>query len=229
MRKLILICYFIMFSNLIVSGQIEKPITKKNIYLGGAVYMRRINNYSDDNSKTFSSTYGFKPNIGYFVIDRLAVGLSPFISYSFASNQFNHIDSLYNQNFQYDFKTISIGLTPSIRYYFQNSIFLEANLEYSYNNRVRDDFVLSKINGLVFNLIDERTISKYNSLEYSFGFGYAYFINSKVSIDASLMYSKEIIRYDNKTDSNIDNSSVKSNSEDKITGLYFLIGLQVFL
>lgn len=229
MRKLILICYLIVFSNLIVSGQIEKPITKKNIFLGGAVYLNRVNNYGDDNSNNHSSTYGFKPNIGYFLIDRLAIGLSPFISNSLSSNEYFQIDSIFKLRYNYDSKIISIGVSPSIRYYFQNCIFLEVDLEYSYNKSVRDNYVSGTINGSEINLQDERIVSKYNKLEYSFGVGYAYFVNSKVSIDASLMYNKEIIRYDNTTDSNIDNSSVKTNNVDKSTGIYFLIGLKVFL
>jgi len=105
---------------LLAFGQIEKPIKKGNIILGGtgSIMYNFINN-SLGSTQVFQTNIfeiNLNPNFSYFVIDNLALGLS----------------ATAGLDFQKGHNGYSWGAGPQIRYYFNNSIFLKT--DYSYLN-----------------------------------------------------------------------------------------------
>jgi outer membrane protein len=186
--------------------QIDKPIKKGNIILGGGVgfsYSKESGNYKviDNNGQSFyqnidqkSISFSFGPSFGYFLIDGLAVGLSPSFSYS-------------NQEFSsYTFNNYSFGIAPYAKYYFNNGIFIHLKADYYHS--------VSKQKGF-----DNKT--NYNYLTINPGIGYAFFINSKVSIEPSLEYS--FMKNKEKSD------NMLVDSENKTNKLFFSLGFQIFL
>jgi Outer membrane protein beta-barrel domain len=110
---------FYLIAVLFIAFASNAQITKGNWMMGGSA--------SFGNSKTTigeisgeSTGFGLSPNVGYFIIDKLAIGTSGQFSYSFPSG---------NQ------RTIhSYTISPFVRYYFlekekQINIFSEAGYE----------------------------------------------------------------------------------------------------
>jgi hypothetical protein len=101
------------------------------------------------------------PNAGYFIIDHLALGLNvPMLYYDAIGG--------------YSIHEYSIGLGPFAKYYFAQGLFLSFQLSGSMSKEFEGS-----------NSTDSFT-SK--SLSFSPGLGYAYFINSKVSIEIGFYY-----------------------------------------
>jgi hypothetical protein len=191
----ILICYS--FNG---NYQIDKSIKKGDIVLGGSSgfafsknkYRHKVFEYGSEQYSYRTSnqkhiTISFSPLFGYFVTDGLVIGISP--SYSYSQVKFG---------FSGERSTKSMGISPFIKYYFNNGFFtgLESGYSYSIEN-------IDKI--------------EYNSLSFKPSVGYAFFVNSKVSIEPSLEYyfSKVI----NETDI----------PYFKINELLFSVGFHIFL
>jgi len=60
-----------------IFAQTSLPITKGNYMLGGSFYSQYFDN---DNFKYFG--IGLHPDVGYFIIDNLAVGVEPSVTYT---------------------------------------------------------------------------------------------------------------------------------------------------
>jgi hypothetical protein len=88
-------------------GQIDKPIKKGNIILGGNGSISNLK-YRETDYKLFSAYVN--PTCNYFLMDNLATGLTASISYD-------------NLN---DVKSTTYGIGPNIKYYFNNGILLRA-------------------------------------------------------------------------------------------------------
>ncbi|PKP39327.1 MAG: hypothetical protein CVT98_02205 [Bacteroidetes bacterium HGW-Bacteroidetes-15] len=197
---IILICYA--FNG---SCQIDKPIKRGDIVLGGSSSFSysKINSrykfldfvdgqYYYQNSDQKSVTVSFSPLFGYFIIDGLVIGISP--SYSYSKTVFTNYEGIAN----------SFGIAPFIKYYFDNGFFADLESGYRYS--------ILKQQGVDYK-------RKYSYLSVSPSVGYAFFINSKVSIEPSLKYffSKAIDKDD------IGNSYFETNS------FLFSIGFHIFL
>jgi hypothetical protein len=159
MRKLIplllLACCLDAFS------QIEKPITKGNVMLVGGVSIQSNNvpPALEPNTIAGAFTISLSPGFDYFIKDNLAIGLNSNISYYHVGTSANY----------------SLGIGPTIRYYFKNGLFVKAETMISY---MRD---LSTVFG------SNRPLKQTN---YSLvpGIGYAFFLNQKVALEPCLSY-----------------------------------------
>jgi hypothetical protein len=148
---------------------IIKPTKKGNYILGGSVkisYKSSFYNYMDP--AYYSSTYRSKsidfnicPQIGYFIADGLALGLSPVLHYQTSRSQ-----TTKNQFF-------GIGSDAFIKYYLNNPIFFELQGGYLHQWQPRTSE-------------SEEDIS--NSYSIVPGIGYSIFLNSKVSLEPMINY-----------------------------------------
>jgi hypothetical protein len=151
-KKLILLtCLFI---PVLAYCQIEKPIKKGNIILGGtgSVYSAKNTLSGAGQSVTKVFTININPTFNYFVIDNLALGAT--LDLGYLNNNSN--------------KGTEIGFGPNVKYYFNNGILLRSEVAYS----------TSASDGL-----------RIHGLNLKAGIGYALFINSKISIEPSLLYN----------------------------------------
>jgi hypothetical protein len=186
--------------------QIEKPTTKGNIVLGGNAGFAY--NSGSSEAKLFfpgeeshsleydqkSAVFSFGPNFGYFVADGLVVGVSPSFSYNKQESS-----GLYNSN------AFSIGISPFIKYYLNNGLFLGLEPGYHYS--------VSEQEGVV-------NKTKSNRISINPSFGYAIFINSKVSLEPSIEYSFEKTVQKDETDFDYDSKNNR---------IFFNIGFHIFL
>lgn len=115
-----LFALLLIFCTLHGNCQIEKPIKKGNITLGGNVgfsYDAASGKYkftdtsgqsfdATNDQKTFSVYFG--PDFGYFFIDGLLIGISP--SFYYTREKFSEVIR----------NSYSIGITPFVKYYFNN-------------------------------------------------------------------------------------------------------------
>lgn len=122
------------------------------------------------NDLSCSKNFDFAPNIGYFIIDGLAVGATPMYSYSSSS-----INSIDNKSLKTTSHTFFIA--PFIRYIFKNGIFTQIEGGIGIASVKKRLFYWDKD-------LESTTTTKY--IQPSIG--YSYFINSKVAIEASAYY-----------------------------------------
>lgn len=89
------------------------PTAKGNFMIGGSAGFSH-----SKNNLSCSKNFDLAPNIGYFIIDGLAVGATPMYSYSNIKP--------YNNN-SFSLKTIShtFSIAPFVRYIFKNGIFTQ--------------------------------------------------------------------------------------------------------
>ena len=193
-------------------SQIVRPITKGNIVLGGDVYFALIKNDGEANyidpidyyaeSKSTGISLSLSPVFGYFILDGLVLGLSP--SFSYSNSKTTSKNSLTFEDYKYEGNSYSIGISPFIKYYFKNCIFvgLESGYSYSIGKSSTSDL-------------------KHTSNNYTISpsLGYAFFINSKISIEPCInyLYTK---------------NSLKSSTSDSVNldeKFSFSIGFHIFL
>jgi hypothetical protein len=186
MKKLTLLM-FLAFS-LNAFAQIEKPITKGNIMLSGGGSM----SYGDSNleastynSNTSAFSVSFTPGASYFIMDNLAIGLNATFTYDGRKNN----------------KSYTVGIGPKVRYYFNNGIFLNAEVDYNYNHGISN------------------TSNRANYLSFKPGIGYSFFLNQKVSLEPGIYYEINNEKYE----TSFGPATIKSN-----TVMFDLI-LNVFL
>jgi hypothetical protein len=167
-----------LFFTIKVFSQDEKPITNGHILLGGDFNSEYSKN---NNLKQFQISTS--PDIGYFIVDNLAIGLNiPIIYYDIVGSS--------NES--------SIGLGPFMKYYMNNGLFFSFKLA---GNIITEHYGSNTTYGI-----------SSKSLSMSPGIGYAYFIFQKTSIELGLYYehlntiSKDTYLY------NASNSSSKTNN-----------------
>jgi hypothetical protein len=164
MRYILLL--FISGLSLSLFAQIDKPIKKGNVLLGGYVgagYSTSKSDQSDSNDKYYYLS--FSPGMGYFLIDNLAVGLSLPLSYDLSEYS------------NYTSETFRIGLGSYLKYYSDKGIFL--GLEISLLGSFNDNEFGSEFSSSTY---------KYLVYEINPCIGYAIFMNQKVSLETSLNY-----------------------------------------
>lgn len=183
-----LLFIFLIFFPIVLLSQIEKPIKKGNMFIGGGLNSSYYKNQDDkDKWDSYKSVYfNVSPSVGYFIVDNLSLGIS---------TQF-----YYKKNWGViNFEDKQAGIGPFVKYYFNNGIFSTLSFYYS-----------TTLNNLDFN---------YSYYRISPELGYAFFINSKVSLELSLNYQY------------MKNLYIPKNyySDNKMVGVYFNIGFRQFL
>ncbi|MCF6223440.1 MAG: hypothetical protein L3J34_06895 [Flavobacteriaceae bacterium] len=169
MKKLILVVTILLFSI-----NVKAQITKGNWMLGGNGSFSYTDRKSDISNPDPSWNIVVNPNIGYFVIDKLAVGsytstsfgkysngfilsLGPFLRYYFLKpdkkiNFFTEVSFEYSINFIKNNENPSnygYNIKPGLIYFLNSSVALEASLRYHYN-RAPDVNMIN--NGLIFGI-----------------------------------------------------------------------------
>ncbi len=146
-----LICLF--FPTL-VNCQIDKPIKKGNVILGGTGSIISNKSTVTDGGENYLKQFkiNLNPTFDYFFIDNLALGGTINLGYS-------HQESVNSTN---------IGIGPNIKYYFKNGILLRSEALY---------------------LFTTSDVNKSHSFAFEAGVGYAFFVNSKVSIEPALLFN----------------------------------------
>jgi hypothetical protein len=160
------------------TANITRPILKGNFIVGGDLRFDFSNYFQDVNYsglyplnaryKINGISLSISPEIGYFIIDGLAIGISPSFSYSYSKST-----ALSGSSFG-DSKGHSLGTGVSVflKYYLRNCIFFE----------IESGYLHSK---------DKNTTSDpstYNNYSVIPSIGYAIFVNSKVSIEPKINY-----------------------------------------
>jgi len=172
--------FVIIFYSTNCYSQIEKPITKGNITLGGDIdvdFGFQNSSYTIDlidgifEVEDKNLGISINPTFGYFIYNGLVLGISPWYGYYYSenittNNVFGELDdNSYHSNY--------IGINVFVKYYFKNSVFIGLESGYAYE--------ISKISTL-------EDIYKSSTFALSPSVGYAIFINSKISIEPSFNY-----------------------------------------
>lgn len=189
------------------------PIKKGNILLGGNIGANYTSSKMESINYTNSiTTYllSFSPNIGYFFIDNLAIGITTSLEYNWSKS--NYYTTGFSNPFWQTSKgdAYTIGIGPYAKYYFQNGFFTSIEALYLYK------YLEDKQTQLENNITADNNQSTY---EISPSFGYAFFLSQKVSLETSIKYQYDI------TDYNFE----AGNAKLKNNGIYLNIGFQIFL
>lgn len=170
MKKVLLACAILCSAVTAIAQQEEStsnPTDKGHFIVDGSVTFS-INNSRFEReagaSKSNSFGFGVSPKAGYFVIDRLALGLETFFGYS--DREFTNSDGRMNSG-----STTGISVGPFARYYLVNGLFGQASAGFGTNR--------SKSEGNVTNI---------ESFRYQLGVGYAIFLGPQVSLEPILSY-----------------------------------------
>lgn len=114
-------------------------ITKGNWMVGGNAGLNYI--ASKDNNNT--TVINLSPNIGYFILDKFAIGTLLNYDYEVSKSSFGTIESE------------STNLGPFLRYYFfkkdaVTNIFLEPSYNFSLQNENKNTVLSSKVGSVIF-------------------------------------------------------------------------------
>ena len=153
-------------------------------------------NINDNKSDAF--TIQFMPRAGYFVMDRLAVGLGLVVSSNKESTDtgFGELETT----------VTGFGIAPLARYYFDNNIFGEAAIGIGSTK--------SKTEGGGFG----DTEIKSNTFGFRIGAGYAFFLGSHIAIEPSLNYSWE----------DINPEDAPSGYDESLSSIFLNVGITAF-
>ena len=151
--------------------------------------------YIDSETKNTVSTFEVNPNVGYFIIENLSIGLD--LSFTSTKNKFENSEGDFDQT------TNSIGILPNATYFFKKE-----NLAPYLGAGV----------GLLATSSGDGDSQKTSGLAIAGTAGLAYFLNTSVSINfgATYLYSKQV---------NKENSNFKLNSNTIGVALGFAVYL----
>ena len=161
MHRVLLMC-ITMLAITAVNAQTQKG----SFLVGGTASIQSTKGASPGNSSTISVA----PQVGYFLVDNLAVGITPSITYSWRRND----------------NTTNTGIGPFVRYYFpfgKFAIFPE----------LKASFGTYKAKGSYEDPYTGATIHETNkskSHQYSGGVGFVWFAAENVGLEAILSYNK---------------------------------------
>ena len=149
---------FILLAGILFYSTLNAQITQGNWMMGGdATFSTNKTAYQEFTFK--STSFSISPNVGYFIIDKLAVGLSARLAYVIEHN----VNTERTDNFTY-------GIGPFVRYYFlepEKTINVFSEVSYYFEKANQID---SKLNN------------------FKIKAGAVYFLNSSVGLEASLNY-----------------------------------------
>lgn len=147
----------------------KSQITKSNWLVGGTSnFSSSKQNLPNSTDKNNSTTFSILPNIGYFVVDKFAMGLGAGIS--FLQSKSNDIKS----------NVTSYSIGPFARYYFLDTdkttnLFIQGKFGYG----------ISRFNNL------GNPISKSKNLSYSLTGGPVVYFNSSVGLEFTVGWTYE--------------------------------------
>ncbi|MBL0740271.1 outer membrane beta-barrel protein [Chryseolinea lacunae] len=146
------------------------------------------------------------PNISYFVVDNLALGLT--LPYSYDHYTFSNSKS----------KTSEYGVGPVVRYYIPFGKWaLFPQISYTLGRSVTTG---------TYTVTSPPTTEYKNTGKFTNfhgGVGLAYFLNPSIGIEGILFYEKDKYTYDN-----LEPSGINSTNEIKNSSIKFNIGLQIY-
>lgn len=146
--------------------------TKGRMLAGGNVSLSTSSNKVDQGGSltptSKSTSFQLSPNVGYFVIDNLAIGAGLGLGLSTIKTENSTINSKTNIS--------SLEFEPFVRYYLKQGVFVEGQFglgttKYKYENST---FPSSTV----------------NTTSWSIGAGYPYFLNDNVAIEPFLGYRR---------------------------------------
>ncbi|UII30989.1 porin family protein [Fulvivirga ulvae] len=145
-----------------------------SILAGGSVSMEFENNKRETGSTTVdrgNSFYAsFNPNVGYFFMDGLAVGLELGVSSStFKADQSD-----------YESRNTSLSFGPFVKYYHKSNFFGLGSFAVGSAKSEVDDNGTSEV--------------KYGLFNWRLGAGYAVFLNDHVSLEPMLSYGSNTLK-----------------------------------
>jgi hypothetical protein len=175
------ILFWVLLSLPVISqdaSSFTKPTLKGNLIIGGDFKFAFSHDFekayyntiyiSESEFKVDEISLSVSPEIGYFIIDGLAIGVSPIFSYSYTKS------TILFSSFMVDTKGHSLGIGGNLflKYYLKNCIFFEIASGYSYSKSTNYSTHPSSNN--IYSIIPS--------------IGYAIFLNSKVSIEPKINY-----------------------------------------
>jgi hypothetical protein len=204
MKRFLLV---LLISNFIVNfsfGQIEKPITKGHLLLGGSLAidfekMKEYDQSGGSSSQTIYYTDGitFTTDLysGYFILNQLALGLKTDIS----TSSIQQYSSVNEEKSKHSYHNAGIG--PFVRYYTKQGVFVETFASLAF-----------------WKTSDPNVSSSWKNYSYGIGIGYSWFINPSIAIEPQVKYvhqnSPQYLATDN---------------EVKKDGINVSIGFQIYL
>ena len=137
-----------------LTGIVSAQTVNKNAWmLGGTMGFNSIKTEGNDTSEIW---FNLSPNVGYYITNDLAIGARfSLFAYSYGGSV----------NYQ-------VGVGPWARYYFINSLFAQAGMDFG---SAGFDFFSFNADG--------------GSTTIHMGIGYSWFLNNSVAIEPSLQYS----------------------------------------
>jgi hypothetical protein len=174
--------------------------TEKYTYISGGT--------STESSK--STHFGFKPKVGFFVIENLPVGLAI------------HVDTYKSKGIDTDNENSSNDfiIGPFARYYFlpQEKLKPTAELYVGFGGS-KDKSTYS----------GNKTESKYGIFEFSIGAGASYFVTEHVAFDVLIAYNSTKYNLKSQTSPSDAKSIAAEDQSDKYTGIGINIGIAITL
>jgi len=210
MKPGLVLVLLLFLSSSIVFGQLEKGnfffqgsssigfSSEKYTYISGGT--------STESSKT--THFGFKPKVGYFVIENLPVGLA--INVNTYKTKGIDTDNESNSN--------NFVIGPFARYYFLPQDKLKPTVEISAGfGSSKDKYTSSGYT----------SESKYGIFEFSIGAGASYFITDNIAFDILLAYNSSKYNLKSQTSPSGVKSTTVEDQSDKYTGIGINIGVVV--
>lgn len=148
---------------------------------GGSVAFNSSNSETTVGSITAessSTSFGFGPDVGYFVIDNLVVGAAISLSTSKSDTESGSVDV--------ESKNTSISFGPFVRYYLPVAVFFQASTAFGSNTFKAIEPVESETKTGIF--------------RWGLGAGYAFFLNDFVALEPMIGYQSTA--YNNKDNEN---------------------------
>ncbi|HEY5751485.1 MAG TPA: autotransporter outer membrane beta-barrel domain-containing protein [Chryseolinea sp.] len=212
------IIYFLLaFLCLAVSSKSHAQTTKGSFLLGGSLGFSQSTdeityNFINEGDVSFefkSTSLTLRPNVSYFVIDGLALGLITPFSYSSAKMGEQKISGI----------TYAIG--PVVRYYFllgsQWAIFPEVSYSYGWNKKNSRDRYIYSGGGILAPGVREG-----NTKDFQGGVGLVYFLHPNIGLEGKFYYQSTRTTYDFLDPNQINTTNFNQSS------LNFSVGLQVY-
>lgn len=183
MKKVLFVIFIFLSFTLFAQDDDARPTDKGSFLVNGALgfNVSKVDMPESIFKDISRFNVSLSPRAGYFVIDRLAVGLET--SFTFSREKIDYVDVTFPIDYVSDLEdqittTTMLSAGPFVRYYLKNGIFAEASIGFGKLNSKRDDYLGT--------LELER-----NFFSYELGVGYAIFFNNSVSLEPFLSYQFE--------------------------------------
>ena len=179
-NKLLLSTLIILSFTFTVFGQTEKGkfFVSGDINLDFSFHEKKFKNSVDITDEGHITNFGFSPFAGYFLSNKLAVGISVPVSIESEKTDAGNI-----------YRLSSFVIAPFIRYYLGQGKLKPFIYGLAGTGKLKAKIIISS---------DDIIESSYNLFVYEFGYGLAFYLNDIVSLDVTMNYTSEITQ-DNST------------------------------